>query len=95
MCLKQHILLHRSDPSVAQLMRGQLMLHPRISRGVLVPHLKRLRLQQALTQADLARAARVSRHTISRGEAGEDIRITSVRKLARALRVEPRELLEA
>lgn len=76
-------------------MLDQRMPHSRISRGVLVPHLKRLRLQQALTQADLAKAARVSRHTISRGEAGEDIRVTSVRRLARALRVEPRELLEA
>lgn len=75
-------------------MPGQLMTQSRSSRGVLVPNLKRLRLQRALTQTDLARAARVSRHTISRGEGGEDIRVTSVRKLARALKVEPRELLD-
>jgi transcriptional regulator with XRE-family HTH domain len=53
-----------------------------------------LRLQAALTQAQLASLANVSRATISRGEAGEEIRISSVAKLARALRCRPADLLQ-
>src|SRR5215472_7506130 len=69
------------------------MSHSGISRAVLVPNLLRRRLQSALTQGELARAAGVSRATVTRAEAGEEIRISSVRKLARALRCQPRDLL--
>jgi DNA-binding XRE family transcriptional regulator len=59
---------------------------------VLVPRLRRVRDQRALTQEELAWRAGVSRTTVMRAERGEDIRQSSVRKLARALGVSPATL---
>lgn len=59
---------------------------------MLVPRLRQLREWAALSQEDLALRADVSRVTVTRAEQGLPIRISSVRKLARALRVTPREL---
>lgn len=65
------------------------MHNSRISSVVLTPRLQELRLAAALNQEDLAFAAGVARMTIARAERGEHIRISSVRKIARALRVKP------
>jgi len=59
---------------------------------VLVPSLRRVRDARALTQEELADRAGVSRNTIRRAEQGEQIRQSSVRKMARALRVSPARL---
>ena len=56
---------------------------------VLVPSLRRIRLEQALSQEELAARAGVARTTVLRAEAGYPIRPVSVRKLAAALRVRP------
>lgn len=56
--------------------------------------LKRLRLDAALSQRDLARLAGVSPATIVKAEQGEDVFPSTVRKLAAALGVAPRELLD-
>jgi transcriptional regulator with XRE-family HTH domain len=71
---------------------GAVTASYRMSRAVLVPRLRQLRNWAALSQDDLAELAKVSRVTIARGERGLPIRASSVRKLARALRVSPREL---
>lgn len=65
-------------------------------RGEPIPSLRRLRLEKALTQAELAQAAGLQRNTIARLEAhptekGADMR--TIRKLAAALDVEPAALL--
>jgi transcriptional regulator with XRE-family HTH domain len=60
--------------------------------AVLVPGLRALRLERALTQDELAHRARVGRKTVMRAEAGQHIRISSVRRLAAALRVSPARL---
>lgn len=65
----------------------------RISVYVLVPRLREWRLWRAFTQEDLALRAGVGRMTVIRGEAGFQIRPSSVRKLARALGVKPHDLL--
>jgi transcriptional regulator with XRE-family HTH domain len=54
---------------------------------VLVPSLRRIRENQGLTQRALAARAGIAKSTISRGETGGEIRISSVRKLAAALEV--------
>jgi len=55
--------------------------------------LKELRERELLTQAELGEAAGVSRDQVSRIERDEvDPRFSTIRKLARALRVDPREL---
>ena len=59
---------------------------------VLVPRLRRVRNQRALTQEELAERAGVSRNTVMRGEQGAEVRQSSVRKLARALGVSPAAL---
>jgi transcriptional regulator with XRE-family HTH domain len=59
---------------------------------VLTPRLRVLRLAAALSQDDLALKAGVSRMTITRGERGVHVRLSSVRKIARALRVKPTDL---
>jgi transcriptional regulator with XRE-family HTH domain len=69
-----------------------LTTHYRIPSSVLTPRLQELRLAAALSQDDLAFKAGVSRMTIARGERGEHIRLLSVRKIARALRVKPTDL---
>jgi transcriptional regulator with XRE-family HTH domain len=56
---------------------------------VLVPQLRRLRLEQALSQEELAHRARIARTTVMRAEQGSSIRFGSVRKLAAALHVRP------
>lgn len=57
--------------------------------------LRELRLRAALTQADLAEVAKVSRTTIVRLEAGDpNVLPTTLRRLAKALRVKPTELWE-
>ena len=58
-----------------------------------LPRLKHIReTQRALTQGELAKKAGVARTTIVRIEAGEDATVRTLRKLAQALAVEPREL---
>ncbi len=56
--------------------------------------LKRLRRQQALSQQDLERITGVTQSTISRLEANErPARPSTIRRLAEALGVEPKELM--
>ncbi|MSQ23914.1 MAG: XRE family transcriptional regulator [Chloroflexi bacterium] len=56
--------------------------------------LRRLRLQRALTQQDLAQRSGVHRVTIAQLELGRDgVLPTTLRKLAEALAVEPHELM--
>jgi transcriptional regulator with XRE-family HTH domain len=66
----------------------------RPSRGVRVPQLRFYRERLALSQQDLADKAGVGRSTVARGEHDEEIRVSSVRRLARALRVTPQQLQE-
>ena len=73
-------------------MTGTAMAHSGISHAVLVPRLREFRMWAALSQEDLALRAGVSRVTIARAEQGMPIRPSNVRKIARALRVSPREL---
>jgi DNA-binding XRE family transcriptional regulator len=62
---------------------------PRLTR------LRALRLRAALTQADLAERAGVARTTIVRLEQGDpNVLPTTLRKLAKALRVKPTDLWE-
>jgi len=59
-----------------------------------VPGLRRLRLEAALSQLDLARLARLSPHTVSDLEQLKvQARPSTLRKLARALGVTPRDLM--
>ena len=63
---------------------------------VSMPVLSRLReqrVQQALSQDDLARLARMSRTTVIRAEQLQPARLSTWRKLARALRVKPSDLI--
>lgn len=64
----------------------------RVSKGVKLPSLGYYRKQLALSQLDLAIKAGVGRSTVSRGERGEEIRVSSVRRLAKALHVTPAQL---
>ena len=57
--------------------------------------LRRLRLEQALTQMELSRMTGLSVDAISRLENElRSAQVSTVRRLAEALRVEPRELLK-
>ena len=57
--------------------------------------LKRQRTRRALTQAELAERADVTTATVARIERDEiEPRMTTLRKLARALEVDPAELVE-
>jgi transcriptional regulator with XRE-family HTH domain len=57
--------------------------------------LKEIRESRLLTQAQLARQARVSRVTISRLEQGiQEAGFNTIHRLARALAIQPAELLE-
>ena len=57
--------------------------------------LKRQRTRRALTQAELAERASVTTATVARIERDEiEPRMTTLRKLARALEVDPAELVE-
>jgi len=48
-----------------------------------------------MTQAELAVAAKVSRATVARMEAGEVAQFVTIRRIAKALRIEPAELTGA
>lgn len=57
-----------------------------------VPRLREQRQRRALSQQELADRAKVSRTTIIKLEGGRDAWPQTVRKLARALRIEPEDL---
>jgi predicted transcriptional regulator len=57
--------------------------------------LRAIRLDQALSQRDLAINADVIQTTIVKAEAGGDVRSSTQRKLTEALGVQPRELVGA
>ncbi|PLS85492.1 MAG: XRE family transcriptional regulator [Actinobacteria bacterium] len=59
-----------------------------------VETLKELRRQRVLTIVDLAERAGVSKNTISKAERGGSIYPATIRKIARALEVEPSELVK-
>ena len=62
---------------------------PRLAR------LRELRLRAAMSQADLAEKAGVARTTVIRLEQGDpNVQPSTLRKLARALRVKPTDLWE-
>lgn len=56
--------------------------------------LKKLRRRRVLTVTDLAERAGVSKNTVSRAENGGSIYPKSIRKLAKALGVEPSDLID-
>lgn len=59
-----------------------------------LPELRRLRIRQALSQAELAERAGLSRHTIIAIETGRTgAQYTTIRSLAEALGVEPAALM--
>lgn len=58
-----------------------------------LPGLRGRRLAAVLTQEDLAKRAGVAEGTIVSAEQGKKVRISTVRKLAAALGVEPSELI--
>ena len=58
-----------------------------------VPKLRAARLAAVLTQAELAAKAGVAEATVVSAEHGKKVRISTVRKLAAALGIEPQELL--
>jgi transcriptional regulator with XRE-family HTH domain len=63
--------------------------------SIAVPALRYWRTRRAMHQVELAEAADVSLISVQRGEAGQALRLLTVRKLARALRVEPDQLMAA
>ena len=62
-------------------------------RGLPLPYLEALRLSQALTQVELAKAAGVGRNTVLRAEAGAPVALGNVRKIAAALGISVQQLL--
>ena len=60
-----------------------------------LPKTRQRRERLALSQAELAEKAGVSRVTITRVERGEDTFPATARKIAQALDVAPAELMEA
>ena len=66
------------------------LLRPRTHAA---PSLRRLRTDRALTQDELAEAANVARSTIGLLEGGKEASMPTLAKLARALGVEPAELM--
>jgi transcriptional regulator with XRE-family HTH domain len=59
-----------------------------------LPRLRAVRVARALSQAELAERAGVSRVAITRLERGDvDARFATIRKLAEALGVEPSDLM--
>lgn len=63
------------------------------AKVVQLPGLLRRRLEAALSQEELGRRAGLQRFTITRLENGGEARPATVRRLADALRCEPRDLL--
>jgi transcriptional regulator with XRE-family HTH domain len=53
-----------------------------------------MRLRAALTQKELGELSGIQRSTITRLEQGGEARPPTIRKLAAALKCEPRELME-
>ena len=64
----------------------------RPSSDVDVPRLQEHRMRRALSQQELADLAKVSRTTIIKLEAGRRAWPKTVRKLAKALKVDPEDL---
>jgi transcriptional regulator with XRE-family HTH domain len=62
-------------------------------RGVPLPALREERVRNALTQEELAEQSGVTRSTIARLEIGQKASMVTARRLARALRVEPADLM--
>jgi len=61
-----------------------------------LPRLRTVRIGRALSQAELAQRSGVSRVSITRLEGGAvDARFATIRKLAEALGVDPRDLMAA
>ena len=56
--------------------------------------LREIREREALSQEDLAERAGLTRVTVTRLEGGTSARPSTTRKLARALRVRPSDLME-
>ena len=57
--------------------------------------LKEARIRRALTQAELAELAGMTESTVNRIENGlQEARMSTLRKLATALKVEPEELID-
>lgn len=57
--------------------------------------LKRLRKERALSQQDLERLSRVAQHTISILESGKrEARPSTIRKLAAAMNIEPKRIMQ-
>ena len=66
---------------------------PTIARVKIGGNLKRLREDRLMTQAELAEAAAIAPSTLVRIENDQvEPRFSTIRKLARTLNVEPREL---
>ncbi len=61
---------------------------------VKLPGLVRCRLDAALSQRELAAMAGISPVTIARLEGGQEARPRTIRKLAEALKVMPRDLMK-
>jgi transcriptional regulator with XRE-family HTH domain len=60
---------------------------------VAIPGLRHWRIARALTQEELAERARLSRVSVGRLETGTPARMSTVRRLAEALGVEPGDLM--
>jgi len=63
------------------------------ARGVPLPGLKDARMRALFTQEALAERAKVDRNTVARLETGDRAALSTVRKLAEALGVEPDALM--
>ena len=64
-------------------------------RGTALPGLRLARVRAALTQEELAQASGVGRATIARLETGSRAGMATLRRLAQALGVPPRVLVDA
>jgi transcriptional regulator with XRE-family HTH domain len=60
---------------------------------VTLPRLRQLRIERALSQRDLCERSGVTQTTIVNAEKGKETRVSTLRKLADALGVDPRELI--
>ena len=58
-----------------------------------LPRLRQLRIERALSQRDLCERSGVTQTTIVNAEKGKETRVSTLRKLADALGVDPRELI--